>query len=1243
MPDLVPRFILEKYAAGHYQGEFLAATLFMDISGFTAMTQTLMQQGKEGAEWIAAALNRVFDPIIQTVDEMGGFITGFAGDAFTAVFPGQDSATALRACQTALTIRHLVAASGKQTTPAGTFTLAVKQGISAGLVEWGIIGSEQHKSYFFRGPAIQGCTDAEQKATEGVIVTDRALQTWLPSGFVTLSPGDDSWSQLKKIVVEVEKPEPVAAAYLPIPLELTEHFFPLSLGAMGQHGEFRNIATTFLSFASEPDFAQLDSFVSRVMHAAQQFGGHFAEVDFGDKGGLVLIYFGAPTAHENDISRALDFILFCRTNLSDLDLPWRAGITFGQVYAGLLGSSLRARYTALGDQVNLTARLMVQAQWGQILVSEQVATHSGYHFRHLGDFVYKGMAHRVPTYQLLGAAGHAESQFEQKMVGRDAELRQLYYFAQSLLSPGRAGVITLYGEPGIGKSRLSHALRQALGDSVSWLVGQTDQVLQQAFNPFVYWLKQYFNQAWDRSEEENKRHFENRMEWLAAMRVPPLHQEIQRAYSFLGALLGLYWPHSLYEQVDTPLRYINFMAAIKTVLFIASQQRPVVLEIEDGQWLDDASQELLTLIGQESKTYPLLILITSRYRDDGTQPTFPLTNHLPHLNLELTTLPLTALRQQTHDILGGPADAALIQLLQEKTQANPFFVQQILYYLAETHQIKQDTTETWTVAATTFDLPASINAILIARLDRLAWAVKQVVQAAAVLGREFELHVLSHMLQADVSSMVHEAEEGQIWSALQEFRYLFKHVLLRDAAYEMQLRAQLRKLHELAAATYEQLFAREGDERGNLYASHIASHYERAGDMPKMAVWYGRAGKQAQANYALDDATAAYQKALRGNWLDAAAQLPLYDGLGETQRQQARYEAARATYQKMLSLAQTEGLIAGQVRAWIGLAWVWQCQGEYHASLDSAVQAEQLLRQVEPVDFIQLAEVLYHKGWAYFFLGQAQAALQVAQEEQQLSEDAHHDKGLLQSLNLLSVVQYYNLGQHAAAVQNQQAALVLARQTSDRHSEGLLLNNLGENLLQQGDDQQAADCYEQACVIAHDIGDRDGELAYRSNWAGAQVSLGQFDAARATLQEVIARAPADWYVLPDSYCYLAEAYLGLQQVDEAVAAAYQALALSYNDDNLGRVWRVLGDVAVFMGQAVQVNEDVYGPVACYEKSVALLAAAGMVREQAITMWHWARYEITHGNQQQGEELWQAAAALFQQLNLPLWMARLHTR
>ena len=238
-----------------------------------------------------------------------------------------------------------------------TVNLAVKQGLSAGLVEWGIIGPPNHKTYFFRGPAIQGCALAEQTASSSDIVLDGSVQSLLAPDDVLAQPQPGGFAHLLAIAVKVPRPKRKSGITFPIRVALAEHFFPLSLGAMGQHGEFRNVATVFLSFAGDPPLAQLDDFISRVMGMMRQFGGHFAEVDFGDKGGLALVYFGAPTTHENDIARALDFVLALQIELAEVGLLWRAGISFGPVYTGLIGTVVRGKYSTLGNQVNLASGL----------------------------------------------------------------------------------------------------------------------------------------------------------------------------------------------------------------------------------------------------------------------------------------------------------------------------------------------------------------------------------------------------------------------------------------------------------------------------------------------------------------------------------------------------------------------------------------------------------------------------------------------------------------------------------------------------------------------------------------------------------------------------------------------------------------------------------------------------------------------------------------------------------------------
>jgi predicted ATPase len=374
-----------------------------------------------------------------------------------------------------------------------------------------------------------------------------------------------------------------------------------------------------------------------------------------------------------------------------------------------------------------------------------------------------------------------EGFFDQPMVGRRTELEQLIAAARPIFEGRFAGVATIYGEAGIGKSHLAYELRQALREQrdVAWFTGQTDQTLQQAFNPFVYFIKRYFNQRPEATTEENKARFENRLAHVIANlqelslgnpqaqgRIAGIVDELTRTRSMLGALIGLHWPNSLYESLDAKLRYQNTLFAIKTLLLAESHFHPVVLAIEDLQWLDSSSREALSALTRDVESYPLFVVVTSRYADDGSRPTLALSDDVPVTTVDLNVLAQSDLQELAAVILGGPVDDDLLALLQERTQSNPFFAQQFLYYFQENDLLERDpNTGVWSVTSDIpADVPTTINAILIARVDRLEQRVKNVVKSAAVLGREFDDRVLARMLQADVTPEVREAEQAQIWS-----------------------------------------------------------------------------------------------------------------------------------------------------------------------------------------------------------------------------------------------------------------------------------------------------------------------------------------------------------------------------------------------------------------------------------------------------------------------------------------------
>ncbi len=792
MHNLIPHFIHDRFSLGERAGGFDAATLFIDVTGFTRLTETLMQHGKDGAEALTDALNRVFNPLVGEVYARQGWIAAFVGDAFLALFPhGDDPARARRtALETAAQILAFLRQQGTISTPYGDFSFSARIGLSDGPVQWRILGTNNHYTYYFDGAAITGCTYAESRAGVGEVVADKLIG----SAIATEITGEAR----EELIVLSSLPSPsqplpgVALPVLsrdalqPFVLDAVVNLVTRSGSAGTWHGEFRQVVNIFISFDPAPEVdALIDPFVTTILNTVTDHGGYFNKLDASDKGPMILILFGAPIAHENDLERATDFLTALQEQTATSELRairWRAGVSYGTVYAGIMGSVERCEYTAIGSVVNLASRLTTAAAWGEIYLSAPAANCRTIKTTYLGERPYKGFTQPQPTYQLVGRKTERPAFFEHPLIGRQIELARLLEAVQPLFSGQFGGVVTITGEAGLGKSHLAYEVEQTLRrrNAVTWFTAQVDQILRQAFNPFAYFLKRYYDQAPDASSEQNKQRFEARHRaLLAALQArratesdPRTREaltfqiaELRRVQSVLGALVGLHWPGSLYESLEGELRYRNTLLAIKALVLAETFLKPVVLLLEDLQWLDKASQDVLTTLCRNVSRYPFLIMITSRYMDDGTPPVLPLPAGTPTLTLDLKPLFPQELQQLAETILDGESDESLLALLQERTQANPFFVQQFLYYFRENDLLERAPHGAWRLKhGLPVEVPTTINALLIARVDRLAQNVKDVVKAAAVLGREFDDHILAHMLAADISAEVRAAEQEQIWS-----------------------------------------------------------------------------------------------------------------------------------------------------------------------------------------------------------------------------------------------------------------------------------------------------------------------------------------------------------------------------------------------------------------------------------------------------------------------------------------------
>ncbi len=1094
MKNLIPQFIYERYAEGEEKGCLTAYTMSIDLSGFTALTDALMRLGPRGAEQLSNILNEIFAPLVKLVYSRNGFIPYFAGDAFTAIFPLEGyEVDEMKLLEAAQSVRNLFRQRAYQF---DNFTIGLKIGLAYGEVEWGIVGSANNKAYYFRGMAIDSCNYCQTKAHNQDIILDEALHQQIDDQDIPLVKVNTSCYRLDAKVITPK--QALTKAKLPLmKTDILKDFLPESVLSVTPRGEFRTTIAIFLAFDGISSHKLMNEFSTIVLDKMRSFSGYFKEIDFGDKGGVMVGFFGAPVSFENNVERALEFIYSLRTELKELEsekkLQFKTGITVGTAYTGIVGGEERCQYAAVGNRVNLAARLMVNADWGEVLVDSEIQKEKHFSFQHKGDIKYKGIEGNVPTFKLIGRNYVSKQAYSGIMVGREEEFMQLMHFSRSLFNNRVAGIAYIYGEAGIGKSRLTHELKKQLtqAGNIKWHICQTDQILRKPFNPFIYFLKNYFEQSPDGSDQLNREKFEKKLEELTGKiatinndDAADILKELYRTRSVLAALIGITYENSIWLLLDAKGKYQNSIIAIVNLLKAESLVSPMVIQMEDGHWIDENSEELMADLVRQLSRYAVLLLVTSRYRDDGSKPHVIDPDlievlGLPLLEVNLNYLTPTAVKQFAETILQGKIAKDFYELLLRSTNSNPFYLEQILGYFDESKLLSKKEGQ-WTISNKNIRLSNSITAVLTARIDRLSSLVKETVKAAAVIGREFELPILTEVMREHeefrgkngkagllLKEQISTAEKGQIWHAMNELRYIFRHSLLREAAYSMQLRGRLRQLHRLIAEAIERLYQHNLQER----FVDLAFHYEQADVFDKTCEYLHKAADYARSNFQNQQALDFYEKLLEklNSKQDSFQQIQTQLKKGRILELIGKWDDCEAAYRTALEFAKKSRDVLLIGKANNGMGTVFMLKGDYYKSMDYLKTAALLFESIDNKEGI--SEVYGNLGNLYFRQGDYSEAksyfaksIDLAQSDEEIPVNAQ----IVANLGLT----YMNQGNYDKGIQVQEKQLNICEKNNDKQGMATILTFLGIVYLEKGDYKNALDSFERGLQLSEELGNR---------------------------------------------------------------------------------------------------------------------------------------------------------------------------
>jgi class 3 adenylate cyclase/tetratricopeptide (TPR) repeat protein len=572
----------------------------------------------------------------------------------------------------------------------------------------------------------------------------------------------------------------------------------------------------------------------------------------------VMAVFGAPLAYEDHARRAAHAALHLQAELASytselahtpgLELSVRMGLNSGEVVVGSIGDDLSLEYAAIGRTAGLAQRMEALARSGTIAVSENTAKLISGYFQlgELGMFDVKGARARLRVYELLGhgqlqtALQLARTRGFSRFVGRTRELDALAEALERARS-GDGRVIAISGEAGIGKSRLVwEFLERCRVEAVSvWEAHGLAHARALSFTPILELLRDYFAILDGDQPADAREKIRARLSGLAL----DLDTELPLLFDFLG-LVDASRPA---PRIDPEARQRRLFAAVNRVLAAQSEHAPTVLLVEDLHWLDQGSAAFLQSLvaGAEGTRTLLLVTFRPEHASSWTTPTHG-------EELALSALEDSASESLLSDLLGvHPSLDGLSQLIVGRADGNPFFCEELVSSLVESGFLA-GTRGSYRLrrALDEIALPATVQATLAARIDRLGADQKQLLQVASVIGYQVAeqlLHAVAGLgddaLQDALRSLV-AAELLIERDGEQESEYSFKHPLTHEVAYRSQLSDQRRRVHRQVATVLEQLHPDRLDERAAL----VAQHWEAAGELLEAARWNARAARWVGVN-----------------------------------------------------------------------------------------------------------------------------------------------------------------------------------------------------------------------------------------------------------------------------------------------------------------------------------------------------------------------------------------------------------
>lgn len=836
--DVYARFLPELIIENVFDGKladaaglerFNCAVMFADISGFTPLAESFAPEGAVGAEKLTATLNDYFSHLVGIIQEHGGDVVKFAGDAVLAIWKDgaelEDLAFASwRASQCGLEIQKAL-----KSYQAGDVKLSLRVAIGAGAVNIIHVGGVFNRwEFLVAGKPLEqvgAVSDDIEPGTVGLSVEVLNLLAEYTSAspeFELITNEIHRLDDISMIEKRRNRPRlnlqddqaPLLRSYLPAAVT---HRLDASLDAF--LGELRGLTILFVNLPDIDYQTPLDK-AQEIMMALQEscykFEGSINKLSVDDKGVSLLAALGLPPlAHEDDPDRGIKAALTINNRLKEMGIRSSIGVSSGRVYCGVVGSALRREYTIMGDSVNLSARLMQNANGGVLCDRASFSRASAdINFAEPQFIKLKGKAKLEQVHQPLSAEKSTQDGSSSPMIGRHEEKQLLKDKLQQLLSDDANSIVFLEADAGYGKSRLTEDFIQTIQSEDVSLFRANADAIESATPHFA--IRDLLFDALGFNAQTAAEEIRSKVEAL----LP--EAELLSLLPLLSSIIPVEIAETTFtQQLEGEARANQTTRVVVELVKRSRSHSATVIIFEDTHWLDSASWGVVVALAREAT--PLMLMLVTRPVSDPTQE---MTQLLGSAAAELIRMD----RMSEADIvdlvctrLGVRALPDIVaELILGRTDGHPYFSEEMAYALRDNNIIEVKDGRCLLVGMTNpnslddIDIPGSIEGIITSRIDRLSPEQALTIKVASVIGRTFSLKLLQdlHPVSSGIEALRKELLEcGRLHltpldspgadASGDDASYIFKHMITREVSYSLLLNDQTKSLHAKLAERYE--------------------------------------------------------------------------------------------------------------------------------------------------------------------------------------------------------------------------------------------------------------------------------------------------------------------------------------------------------------------------------------------------------------------------------------------------------